>query len=352
MMLDDALAYAARGWRVFPLLPNSKLPATQHGCKDATTDLEAVRRLFTRNSGNIGIATGNGLVVIDLDVKSDRNGLEAWHALCAPQEALQDTFECLTPSGGRHLYFRLPQGIVVQNSASKLGAGIDVRGEGGYVVAPPSTIDGKAYAWELSNPPQLPATPAWLLALLTTPAKKSRTPLAVDATGRIPRGQQDTELHRLACKLTKEGLAPEIIRASVRAAAAACQQDASHPFTDADVERWVSRAARLVETNEARPAWASFNVPITGRSQPICNADSALHILEQHPALHSAIWFDTFRNAILTTWEHRTVQEWADWDTQRLLVFLQRHIGLTKMTKTAVEDALGVFVSTRTKHEV
>ena len=196
------------------------------------------------------------------------------------------------------------------------------------------------------NPEPLPPALAKAFSV-----KKSRK-LAVDATGRIPPGQQDTELHRLACKLTKEGLAPEIIRASVRAAAAVCQQDAAHPFTEADVERWVSGATRLVETNESRPTWAAFNVPITGKSQPICNADSALHILEQHPALHSAIWFDTFRNAMLTTWEHRTVQEWAEWDTQRLLVFLQRHIGLAKMTKTSVEDALGVFVSTRTKNEV
>ena len=342
---DAALAYAAQGWAVFPLLPNKKTPATPHGLKDATTNPVTIHTLFT-NPCNVGIATGHGLVVIDLDVKPGRDGIETWKDLCASHPPL-DTFECLTPSGGRHLYFQTTHTIA--NSASKLGLGIDVRGDGGYVVAPPSTLDGKAYCWESSNPTQPPALSDWLLALLVTPSKK---PSAVKSGVILP-GQQDDELHKLACSLVRQGLHVETVKAGLRTALLACPQDPAHPFTEQDIERWITGAQRLIEETPSDTApWVAFHVSMTGKSQPICNADSALHILEQHPLFEASIWFDTFRNAVMTTWEHPHSTEWQEWDMQRLLVFLQRDIRLAKMTKSAVEDALGVFVSTRKRHEV
>ena len=343
--LDAALAYAARGFRVFPLLPNSKLPATPHGCKDATTDLETVRRLFTGNPGNIGIATGQGLVVVDLDVKPDRDGLEAWRDLCASHETI-DTVECLTPSGGRHLYFRCHEKIA--NSASKLGPGIDVRGEGGYVVAPPSVIDGKAYAWELSNPPTPVDAPAWLVALLTEKPKK----VTKIKEGVIPPGTQDDELHKLACALTRQGLTPETIRAGLRTALLACPQDPAHPFTEADVERWMAGARKLVEETPEEPkAWEAFHLPSQKR-QVVCNANTALAVMEQSPLFKDTIWFDSFYARIFTNWETTAPRPWRDDDTARLLVYFQRQVELHKMARSSVEDALNVFVQTHTRHAV
>ena len=100
------------------------------------------------------------------------------------------------------------------------------------------------------------------------------------------------------------------------------------------------------------PAWEAFNIPMTGtKGQPICNAQSALMILEQHPLFKETIWFDTFAHRIMTSWD-TLPRPWHDEDVARLLVFLQRTMNLQRMSRSSVEDALAVFVSTRTRHEV
>lgn len=337
MSLSDALAYAAKGWRVFPLLPNSKLPATPHGCKDATTDSKTIQKLFAKPC-NLGIATGHGLVVIDLDVKPGRNGIEAWKDLCAPHPAIEP-FECLTPSSGRHLYFQTTAAI--GNSASKLGLGIDVRGEGGYVVAPPSSLGGTAYCWEFSNPPQPPELPAWLLALLIKPKKASAV-----KEGIIPLGRQDDELHKLACSLVRQGLRVETVKAGLRTALLACPQDPTHPFTETDIERWVHGAQRLIEETP------EFELPHDNKGRLVCNADAALRILEQHPVFKEALWFDTFQHRLLTRWNSEIERDWHDEDTQRLLIFMQRDCHLARISKSAVEDALSVYATRTHRHIV
>lgn len=138
---------ALAGFHVFPLLPNSKRPAIKDWPTRATTDPDYVGGWWIDNPDyNIGIHT-KGLLVVDLDPKY--NGLENWANLVETQELLGNdtpaTLEVRTPSGGSHLYFRLPPGVEMGNTVHKLGPGIDTRGKGGYVVAPGSTIDGKTY---------------------------------------------------------------------------------------------------------------------------------------------------------------------------------------------------------------
>jgi hypothetical protein len=129
-MLDAALAYAARGWPVFPCVPGLKVPVkNSHGVDDATTDTEQIIRWWTaRPDCNVAIATGtaSGIYVLDFDVNSPL------------KKALPPTFVVRTPSGGTHHYFKNIPGL--PNSASKITAGLDTRGEGGYVLAPPSFI--------------------------------------------------------------------------------------------------------------------------------------------------------------------------------------------------------------------
>lgn len=166
MMLDAALSLAARGWRVHPLRPRAKVPLTAHGCLDATTDEAQIRRWWERHpKANVGVATGagSGLVVIDMD--SDE-AVETWRQLLEEHGRLE-TLTCRTPRGW-HVYLGHPGGTV-QGSASRLAPGIDVRGEGGYVVAPPSVHpSGELYHWA-RGPETLAPCPAWLAEMLAKP---------------------------------------------------------------------------------------------------------------------------------------------------------------------------------------
>jgi len=164
-MLDCLLQYAERGWAVFPVhsvingvctcgKPNCSSPGkhpVHKGWKDlATTDPDQLKSLFGTNQRlNIGIATGtpSGVYVVDVDVKPDRDGLEALRQQEANHSPLDKSLSVRTGSGGWHFY--LPtHGRLIPNSVGKVGAGIDIRGDGGFVVAPPSRhISGNMYEW-------------------------------------------------------------------------------------------------------------------------------------------------------------------------------------------------------------
>ena len=177
-LLKFALNYAEHGIAVFPVVPNGKRPLTEHGCHDATTDPDTIRDWWRRTpNANIGVATGieHGLIVIDVDI--DRNtgkyGDETLRYLEEKYGQLPDSWQVLTPSGGSHNYFKAPAGIDIANSASTIGKNIDVRGAGGYVVAPPSSVNGRFYTWEASSIPketelaELPT--AWVKLIQGTP---------------------------------------------------------------------------------------------------------------------------------------------------------------------------------------
>lgn len=150
-MAAAAIELAELGYRVFPLVPGGKTPlfskaAGGNGCKDAVSDPNQVRVWWTRYPhANIGLATGQGLTVIDIDEKAGRDGLRHWRELCKQLEINPQTMFARTPTGGYHLYYITHQPI--PNSAGRLAEGVDVRGDGGYVVAPPSIRHIGAYRW-------------------------------------------------------------------------------------------------------------------------------------------------------------------------------------------------------------
>jgi hypothetical protein len=149
------------GLPVFPC-DDQKRPMTAHGFRDATRDPETIRRSF-RNAAMIGIPTGeaSGFFVLDLDCKNGAQGLE-W--LAAHEARLPQTRRHRTRSGGVHLLFAMPPGRAIRNSASKVGPGVDVRGTGGYIIAPPS--DG----YDVVDHAIIAEAPAWLLDLIDPPA--------------------------------------------------------------------------------------------------------------------------------------------------------------------------------------
>ena len=160
--LQTALAMAKRGWQVFPVKGKHPLKDTR-GFHDATTDERQVREWWGGQNGlGIGIATGevSGLWVLDVD---GPEGEDELGALELEHGELPETIAAKTRNG-RHFYFRM-NSRTVRNSTSKVAPRVDVRGTGGYVVAPPSPHpDGGTYRWEewghpkvvdLADPPPL-----------------------------------------------------------------------------------------------------------------------------------------------------------------------------------------------------
>jgi hypothetical protein len=150
-----------RGWSVFPV--NGKVPLTPHGCIDASNDLAAISEWWSRwPTAGIGVACGpSALLVVDLDGPP---GVEGWRALLAGHGETRRTLTARTARGW-HLYYAQPAGTVLGNSAGKLGHGVDTRGRGGYVVAPPSPHpSGGTYAWHRLMP--VVECPQWLVTAL------------------------------------------------------------------------------------------------------------------------------------------------------------------------------------------
>src|SRR5262245_21640975 len=147
-MLSAALGYAARAIPVFPCVPRGKTPATVRGFYDASTDPEAIRRWWSNSDCNIGIPTGiaSQTWVLDIDPGGDAH-LERLQAEHGPLPATRTT---ITGRGGRHVWFRRVGPL--QSSAARVGPGLDVRADGGYVVVPPSIHEnGRAYRWSVEG---------------------------------------------------------------------------------------------------------------------------------------------------------------------------------------------------------
>jgi hypothetical protein len=175
--LAAALDYAARGIPVFPVRQN-KAPYTPRGFKDATCDELTIRGWWQKWPGaGIGIPTGvaSGWLVLDVDPR--HGGGAAVARLLEEYGDLPETLLVETGGGGYHLIFEYPELAALGNSRGRLPEGIDVRGEGGYVVAPPSVLaSGKPY-WRRNDAEPAPV-PDWLIKLLTEEKPATALPAA------------------------------------------------------------------------------------------------------------------------------------------------------------------------------
>lgn len=147
---------------VFPCLHNKK-PLTKNGFKNATLDpFQIIGWWESWPDALIGMPTGSesGYVILDVDIKKDIDGTATLFELEQVHGKMPETWISLTPSGGFHYWFKCPIKHV-QTSAGKIGTGLDIRGNGGYVIIPPSA----GYQWEASNPTEPAEMPAWLIEL-------------------------------------------------------------------------------------------------------------------------------------------------------------------------------------------
>jgi hypothetical protein len=269
-MIRAALSYAARGWPVFPVRPGDKRPLTPNGVKDATTDETIIRQWWRRwPDANVGIATGqaSGIGVLDIDPRN--GGDESLRDLEARYGPLPETVTALTGGGGAHYYFAVPPGIVVRTR--KIALGLDLKGDGGYVVAPPSIHpSGRAYQWEVGrSPDDLPLTPlpGWLLEEAQPRAALPAYEKLL-AGERVPEGERHEALLSLAGLLARQGATLEVARAAVRAARDYYTEPGAHPVTDQELEDIL---AFCYEAEARKPGAASTSS--NGSSPPSTQGD-------------------------------------------------------------------------------
>lgn len=194
-VLDAAIGCAAVGFYVFPAPPGQrkshKSAAFSRSRRrwGATNDPDEIAQDWQRwPEASLGIECGpdSDLLVIDIDGPSHGvDGFSEWAKLIREHGGIPETVEVETPSGGRHIYFRWPKGCNIANSASRIAPGIDVRGEGGMVIAPPSVKPGVgAYRWRASPEVGIAECPEWLVRLCMRPvvaAAPSPMPIAAPA---------------------------------------------------------------------------------------------------------------------------------------------------------------------------
>jgi hypothetical protein len=178
-LLKAALIYAAAGLAVFPLDPRTKKPATKRGFYDATTNPETIHRFWRLTNRNIGIATGamSGIWILDIDPGGEGH----LHRLEAEHGKLPPTRNVITGSGGRHLWFKYTEPM--QCSAGRVAPQIDVRGDLGYCVSPPSIHEnGRRYEWLTDPATPVAIAPEWLVALT-----RKKPPISERARAQTPR---------------------------------------------------------------------------------------------------------------------------------------------------------------------
>lgn len=218
-ILNTALTYGAQGLPVIPL--NGKIPRVMNGSKDHSVDTPSLQRWWRMwPDADIGICTGHPLpgggklIVIDIDTAHD--GRASWNALTHTygKPYPVDTYRVDTQSGGSHLYLRVPEACNIRNFQSRRDGfeGIDLRGTGGYVVAPPSMRGAYTVA---SDTDIAWMTDAWIELITTKPRRAQATSLS-ERKGKVSIGARHQTMVSLLGTMHARGMTPESMFAAMR----------------------------------------------------------------------------------------------------------------------------------------
>lgn len=199
---DVAMFYAQNNIKTFPVKKQGKSPLCPNGFKSATMDkvvLQEWNRKFP--DCNIGIPTGlvNNIFIVDVDGAQGLKSLNRLELIYGKLDA-----PTVKTGKGKHLYFQMPENIEIKCSTSKIADHIDIRANGGYVVAPPSIHEtGHQYTWEnFTFNQDFPQAPSWLISLITN-AEKQTLPVSglLEEISSAPQGQRNDTLYKRSISL-------------------------------------------------------------------------------------------------------------------------------------------------------
>jgi bifunctional DNA primase/polymerase-like protein/primase-like protein len=259
-----ALDCVKRQLPVFPCRAKNK-PLTEHGFKDASCEPAQVTDWWSRHpEAAVAVATGRPSQLLVLDVDGE-DGAAALAELERAHGALPPTVSSVTPRGGRHYWFRYPDGRAVPCSAGKIGRGLDVRGDGGYVIMPPSKgPNGNRYTWhEPLGAAPIAAAPGWLVELALQRGRRNGPAPPVE--GPIPQGERNTTLMSVAGSLRQRGLDQATISATL---AAVNRERCRPPLPDAEVERIAASVARYPPGERAAELESRASRPDASATSP------------------------------------------------------------------------------------
>lgn len=285
-MKDWALQYAGMGFAVFPIKPRDKTPLTSHGFKDATTNKDMISSWWDKYpDANIAVATGSrsgGLVVIDLDRREDK-GIDGYEMLIDWQKEhgnLPDTWQSITGGGGYHLFYR---DSAINRSRAKLYPGVDVRGEDGYVVVPPSIhSSGNCYTWEIGPGDGVGITQAdntvmdFLMGSVPEEKEQHRFKMA----DTIPEGERHNALIALIGSEKARGIGNDAIRQTVRSEN---QEKCIPPLTDIELEKEIFPALTRDWKVESPYYKKDKAVLDSGKYRPVKKHSLDMDILDEIP---------------------------------------------------------------------
>lgn len=343
-MLDAALSYAHLGLAVFPLVEGAKNPATAKGFKNASTDEKTVRTWWTRNPNyNIGIACGNGTMVIDLDV-DEAKGEDGTATLRKWEEengVLPETATAVTGRGGLHMLYRI-DGEARCSANPKLG--VDVRGDGGYIVAPPSIHpNGTRYEWERDpREREIAEADGNVMAFIefVQGKKDDDGNKALSIPGEIESGGRNNTLFKMACSLQSKGLSNSAILAAVMAENA---EKCNPPLPQSEVRRLVESALTKEKGNAEDPTKIKVALSKNENGKPHQSISNCIRALERDDRLAGRFRFNSIAYTKTVTlpvpWDDGEGERpIADWDYCGLASFLERRYGL--MSKNKAIDAV------------
>lgn len=258
------------GWKVHPLLPKNKVPILKDWVNKASDEPDTIQKWLGEHTGcNWGVATGarSGIFVVDIDPKN--GGDQSWEILIRKND-VPTTISVKTGSGGTHYYFKYPKDFTVPNSAGKLGKGIDIRGNGGQVVIPPSIHpNGTPYEWIITPwDNTISPAPKWILDIIVnSPAGNDEY---VPVGEHLEKGSRNENIFHQSLVLARSGALMEVVLQSMRAW---CDTTGNADISDTEIQQTVESAFTKAKSDETKKAKYEF-----GKTDD----DNARRIIAEH----------------------------------------------------------------------
>lgn len=349
-IVNDALAYVDMGFAVFPVRQN-KAPYTPHGCKDAKKDKRVISAWWRRwPDANIGLATGSasgGIIVIDVDIDEDKgvfgdDSLREWER---ENGELPQTWTAITGRGGNHYYYRSDQKI---KNATGIYPGIDVRGEGGYVVAPPSIHqNGTQYRWEV--PPDecdIHFADDQVMKFLSGESTEQKEKFTLP--NKIPNGKRNDTLFKYGCSLQSKGTPDDAIQNALMEANLRCDEPLKAEELKTIYESVISKPkgiTRIIDDKALPSAWRKPEIALNEDGKVIQSIQNMVEAIQFDLYLYGKIRMNTLAYSPYVfgdlPWNRSNkVREWTNVDDSNLKCYIERNYGLKPTEK--MMDALTI----------